>query len=350
MLALACRTRPQVADIARFVRDSLTIMLGSQLRDPDQKLESEPIRVLFIAGTGRSGSTLLDRLIGQIPGAFAAGELGFLWERGLRDNRLCACSQPFRSCDFWTEVTERAGDGRTPEELGRVLRLWESIDSSRHLPWRYAFGGRRSAKYREYARIVERLYRAVAEVSGCEVIIDSTKNASRGLILADLPGIDLNVVHLVRDSRAVAFSWARRRRDPSIHWKDGEMERYGAVSSSRMWVTHNLTAQFLSSRVEGSLRVRYEDLVDAPRATIQSILRPYEALKNDFDISRRDDPAEMVHTVSGNPMLFDEGPIEIRADEQWKTAIEWKDRSIVTALTWPLLAKYGYPVVPPALP
>ena len=43
-------------------------------------------RVLFIAGTGRSGSTLLERLLGQIPEVAPLGEVVHLWERGVIDN------------------------------------------------------------------------------------------------------------------------------------------------------------------------------------------------------------------------------------------------------------------------
>ena len=46
-----------------------------------------PTTVLYVAGAGRSGSTLLDNLLGQIPGFFSAGELRYVWERGLIDGR-----------------------------------------------------------------------------------------------------------------------------------------------------------------------------------------------------------------------------------------------------------------------
>ena len=62
------------------------------------------MRVLFLAGSGRSGSTLVTTALGQVDGFFAAGELRYLWQRGLVDNRPCGCGRPFRECPVWTAI------------------------------------------------------------------------------------------------------------------------------------------------------------------------------------------------------------------------------------------------------
>ncbi len=41
--------------------------------------------VLFTGGLGRSGSTLIEKLLNELPGTFAVGETIHLWERGVRD-------------------------------------------------------------------------------------------------------------------------------------------------------------------------------------------------------------------------------------------------------------------------
>ena len=62
------------------------------------------VRLLYVGGAGRSGSTLLDLLLSEVPGMFAAGEVRYLWNRGVRDNELCGCGQSFLSCPFWSAV------------------------------------------------------------------------------------------------------------------------------------------------------------------------------------------------------------------------------------------------------
>src|SRR6266542_1121845 len=45
--------------------------------------DERPPTVLFIGGYSRSGSTLLDLLLGQLPGFFSSGELAYIWSHGL---------------------------------------------------------------------------------------------------------------------------------------------------------------------------------------------------------------------------------------------------------------------------
>ena len=48
------------------------------------------------------------------------------------------------------------------------------------------------------------------------------------------------------------------------------------------------------------------------------------------------------HTVSGNPIRFQNGAMRIQLDEEWKSNIGWLDRQVVNLLTWPFLLRYGY--------
>lgn len=66
-------------------------------------------RVLLISGYSRSGSTLLARILGEMDGLTAPDELRYLWRRGLFEDRLCDCGQPFNSCSFWQQVLSWPG-------------------------------------------------------------------------------------------------------------------------------------------------------------------------------------------------------------------------------------------------
>ena len=54
------------------------------------------------------------------------------------------------------------------------------------------------------------------------------------------------------------------------------------------------------------------------------------------------------HTVSGNPNRFDTGSVALRPDQAWKKDMNPRNRNLVTALTFPLLYRYGYPLAPKA--
>jgi hypothetical protein len=59
---------------------------------------------------------------------------------------------------------------------------------------------------------------------------------------------------------------------------------------------------------------------------------------------------ERNHTAEGNPMRFVSGELELRADDAWHRQMPSRDRRVVTALTLPLLAAYGYHRNGPATP
>ena len=54
------------------------------------------------------------------------------------------------------------------------------------------------------------VYRGIQDVTSAELIVDTSKPPSFGYVLQHLEGIDLRIVHVVRDPRGVAYSWGRR--------------------------------------------------------------------------------------------------------------------------------------------
>src|ERR1044071_6434693 len=89
------------------------------------------IRVLYIGGWGRSGSTLTERLLGEMPDVVGAGEVTHLWVRGLLENQSCACGQPFADCPFWTTVGKTAFDGWDKLDVDGVVALKHRVDRTR---------------------------------------------------------------------------------------------------------------------------------------------------------------------------------------------------------------------------
>ncbi len=187
-------------------------------------------RVVYLGGLGRSGTTLLERLLAARPGVCAAGETVHLWQRGLVRNELCGCGLPFAACPFWHRVGEHAFGGWAEIDPGRVTRLAASVDRSRFIP-------RLAAPLPGLARRP-----ALARIAG----------------FAGLPG--------------GAFAGPALGGGPGRWWAE---------------------------------------------------LGP-------------------AHTVSGNPMRFTTGQVPITTDNRWRTALPAADRRLVTGLTLPLLAGYGY--------
>src|SRR5947209_18950727 len=101
----------------------------------DRTSEGEIVtRVLYIGGLGRSGTTLLERILGELPSACALGEVVHLWRRGIIDNERCGCGVPFGDCEFWRGVGDAAFGGWGEVDVPRVLRLQAAVERTRYIP------------------------------------------------------------------------------------------------------------------------------------------------------------------------------------------------------------------------
>ena len=308
-----------------------------------------PITVLYVAGAGRSGSTILDNVLGQVEGVASLGEIRFLWERGILEQRLCGCGRPFLECPRWSSILARAFPGADlPALAARMVTLSQAGIRARRLP---ALLRRRSRErlqhsMSEYLGNLGRLYAAIGEEFGGAVVVDSSKLPPYGAVLDMLPGVELRVVHLIRDPRATAFSWLRKK-----PLTDGAgrafMQQQGPVKASGLWVMWNVATGLLWGRSPRSLRLHYETFVREPRPAVERILAHagVAGARTPF-VSETEVELAPTHTVAGNPSRFSTGRVAIRSDDEWKTAMRPWDRARVTAVTWPFLLRYGYRVRP----
>ncbi len=283
-------------------------------------------RVLFVAGSGRSGSTLVTNLLGQVEGVFAAGELRYLWQRGAIEDRPCGCGRRFTQCPVWSGVMQQvdADPRAVVHALGRRLRM-------RRLP---AMLWRRRVQAHP---AISALYAAL----GDGLVVDSSKLPPYGLLVDGLPGVQTRVLHLVRDPRATAFSW-RRKRGLDGPGDDRLMSRPPVAKAALLWLVWNATTALLWRRSGRYLRVRYEDLVAAP-ATVMRRIASFAGVPGVvFDGSTVH--LAPTHAVAGNPSRHRTGDVRVVADDEWVDGLSRPAFALVTAITAPLLWRWRYPL------
>ena len=311
---------------------------------------SAPVKVLFVAGWTRSGSTLLDNLLGEIDGFFSAGELNGLWERALLKGRQCGCGLPVRECRVWSAILQRAfgesPDG--PPDARAVVELRNQAVRLRRMPrlLRYRRDGSKPwPALEQYLGILEKLYAAISSATGAHVVVDSSKMPQDAALLPLLSNIDPYLLHLVRDPRGVAHSMTRRVLLQSDDGARVPMPRSTAVESAAGWTKINLATEAVRRRLGAhrSMLVRYEDLVSRPRPALESIAgfvgEPASG------IQFRDESTVILHgnhTVWGNPARFKTGAVQLREDNEWTHKLTTGNRIASTALAVPLLRRYGY--------
>jgi hypothetical protein len=195
----------------------------------------------------------------------------------------------------------------------------------------------------QYCQEMARLFRGIRAASGASTIIDSSKTPMHGRLLLETPDLRVHIIHLTRDSRAVAYSWQRKRERPEIHWKQEQMPQYGAMKSAVWWNGANVTAGWLARKAATFVQFRYEDFLQAPRSTLngffqQAGLPPLaESVLENGQIE-----VGVQHTVAGNPGRFRTGPVVLKPDNEWLGSFRGSSRTVVDVLTFPWLWRYGY--------
>jgi Sulfotransferase family len=338
-----------------------------------------PVKVLKITGLGRSGSTILDVVLGNHPQIESVGEAGNIvrngWIsreslRGIPKDKLrvpiCTCGKrldvlyvdtPEEACPFWSSVrrewVERT-DGDSIESYPKLQhdfelkRRWSRLLYEKHRP---------SAPFRSYARLTRTFFESIRAVSGKPYIVDSTMVPIRTLALENVEGIELYVIHLVRDGRGVITSLrksfekdlqAGTKRDDHKGrpmWAMVVRRRALYLESAVRWTAHNLASEWVCTQLgpERTMRLRYEDFVADPKAALERIGR---LMKLDFtdvaDAASSGKPMQAGHNIGGN-RTKKSGTITLRPDaKEWKSALSPTEQRLSWVLLGWLMRRYGY--------
>lgn len=316
--------------------------------------------MLFTGGLGRSGSTLVEKLINELPATFSVGETVHLWERGVRDRERCGCGEAFNDCAHWQAVGKEAFGGWDQVDVDRMIDLRWAEDRSRRLPQilRAVRSGSLSEAQLEYLDGMRSVLTAAARVAAAErstpeqpvsasdvVILDSSKHLSTAALLACDPALDVRVLHLLRDPRGVAYSWMKTVERPET---DGEiMPQYSAKRTAGRWVTDNVGFDALAALGVPTLQLRYEDVLAAPQDRLLDIARFADAIDPattslDFIDGNTAHLSTSMHSIAGNPLRFGGDDVVLRLDDAWQTKLPAADRRTVELITRPVLGRFGY--------
>lgn len=302
------------------------------------------IPVVYVAGSGHSGSTLLALLLDSHPEIACVGETAVkpkIRRRGDTASAQCSCGDALSRCPFWQDVFARAralgehidhdrwpNDYRFEQPLAQRLlnRLGASPAGRRQLAW----AGRHLPVYRSrVARIGQAnvvLMRAALDAQGARVFADTSKRAPRLVHLLEVPALALRILHLVRDVRGYAAS-AKRRGEPPL-------------DAARTWRRDQVTVRDIADAHPSVpyLRVVYEDLCRDPAATMSQVWR--------FCGVADMPPPEVVdaagHHVLGNAMRMG-GAIRIRLDQSWKERLSVEELRDVLAIAGDVNRDLGLP-------
>jgi hypothetical protein len=293
--------------------------------------------IIFVLSDNRSGSTLLDQLLGAHPAIASLGEVHQLPAYARQDRTLydpahpliCTCGETVPECPFWRKVAatlgkpfdslqflprffnvKRGDGGRLRRTLRRFPRRFIEARPirfrSRAIQW--VFGGPRLA-HDSFS-----LFDAIFAVSGSRYLVDSSKNALRFRAIRDVQPERVRAIVLGRDYRAVVHSKMKRGRS---------MEASAIGWRKAMVLIDALTQDLPSDR---KCRLKYEALCDKPE---QELRRICDFLGLSFSATMLERPTQDIHHIGGSPSKFDASRSAISLDAAYRHAF---DQSTLTTL------------------
>ncbi|SNT07128.1 sulfotransferase [Antarctobacter heliothermus] len=275
--------------------------------------------ILTISGSGRSGTTILSVLLTQDEGAFNIGQLRDALS-GWATDVSCTCGATVNNCVFWGEVRRRAFPEHTAEMLAAEdadLRRFMS-EAAQLADWNATSGLQDLAQaHRGFLDRLGRLLQVLVAVSGARLLVDSSKSPEFALACHLTDTVDLYVLNLVRDPRAVACSWAKK--------KPGRItQRLDAWGKRQRRLERWHDAACLHHR-----SLRYEDFTDAPQVALREALRwvgedlPPDLFK-DSRSARVTWARQHLFPPSNEAVLAEKRTeVEVRAPTDWRAPQHW---------------------------
>ena len=320
-------------------------------------------RLVYLLAASHSGSTLTAMLLGAHPDVCSVGELKWT-SMGDIDGYRCSCGSLIKQCGFWGDI-KRDMNGRGFEfEIGRTgtdLRA-NATDLQRKLlrplqrgPFMelmrdtaLALSPGWSAKLAENQKRNAAFAAAVLRRSGKQVLVDSSKIGMRLKYLLRNPELDVRVIRVIRDGRAVALTYTDPANfadavNPALRGggtgASRDHQRLPMEHAAREWRRSNEEAETILRTMEPSrwTAVRYEDMCADPSGVLDRLFTfiGVDPARKQLDFRSTE------HHVVGNGMRLD-GTSEIRVDHRWRQALSAAELESFAAVAGPLNQRLGY--------
>jgi hypothetical protein len=304
------------------------------------------VRVTYVLGLGRSGSTVIGRALAEVLDAVPGDEVMAVWQRGVLEDRVCSCGARFSACPYWQAVVatspasfERETADRVVAEIHRVMGVLG--------PLRALTPRRRAALVASvpdrWFDAVGALYRGMAAVGGADTIVDTSKAPVLAWLLTRAPGVSVRTVLVVRDPRDVARSWLR---PPALPDGAHELPVLAPWKTAVVWLLCNVASERVQRALQRTARgargrgvVRLEDFTADPLGALRRVC-------DDLGEAGQVLPGSLTlpvakHTMSGHPSVrFASGPLAVRRHDR-PAGSRTSDR-LVSLIDAPLLRRYGY--------
>lgn len=284
---------------------------------------------------------------------------------GNPEDYRCSCGSLITQCDFWHDVSRamakrgiegfditHAGTSIFDVPSGYARRLLAPLyrDSALESIRDHALALSQAWRlhYHETQRRNGALVKSLQELTNAKVIVDSSKIALRLKYLLQIPGLDIKVIRLVRDGRAVALTYTDEwsfadASDPALRGGGSgtrrKPPRRNMADAAREWKRSNEAADCLVKRLPADrwTQVRYEELCARPAQTLERLCDFLEIDPAKINLNFRSCRQHII----GNGMRLDSTD-EIKLDDRWRSNLSANELAIFDKTAGVLNRKYGF--------
>lgn len=252
------------------------------------------MKIVYIMGDGRSGSTLLDSILSNLSESISVGECNRFWVRYYEGKTRCGCGEHMQQCTLWSEVHQRLEKrlhNYNPEAFQRQVKEIQLYKNYKQLSNLI-----NSPDWQDFTTVVKEYYSLIAEITGKRIIIDSSKGVSWAYVLQSLDFADVRILHLERKLQAVANSWKKDIRLPEYIEVEEWMPKRSNRQIIKTWLKIKVMAKSIN-RNGSYLYLSYEELCKRPEFWLQKVAYFVEEKLNVASLI-----AKPNHAIGGNPM------------------------------------------------
>jgi len=212
--------------------------------------------IVYVMGTGRSGTTILDVLLSNNAGHVGCGEITHLFGSSVIEDD-CACGISVANCSVWASVLREFSSSER-EKVDTLLRAVEAHSAF----FLVIMGLFPSVKLTEYNRVNEKVYGTLFH-QGFKVVVDSSKYAARALLLAVRYKKRVKVICLTRSPEGLLNAFAKR---------DTEQPPKSVLGTMLYYVYTMICFAIVRWKLQGQVvMIRYEDMIADPVSTLNKV-------------------------------------------------------------------------------
>ncbi|MFC1662958.1 hypothetical protein ACFL04_02190 [Patescibacteria group bacterium] len=287
-------------------------------------MDDNKIKVIYISGLGRSGSTLLDIIISTSPNVFSVGEI-YRYNEYKNDDRLCSCGKNMTHCNFWSRI------------ITRDIRIVNRANLKNYLTiLRYLYFSKKKIgqlSSPENYLLLNQIQNNLPP--NTDFILDSSKELGRLIELVNDNRLEVYNIHIVRDGRGTANSFNKM--------VEGKKPKNYFISLLKWIFVNKLIFRYLRLSQVKSLVISYDQFCENPNKYLKTI-------GSFIDIVIPDNYPEIIrlmdyHNLGGNRLARTEKRKEfsqIKKDDNWKINKGPLTRFLATIISYPFNKKWVY--------